>query len=151
MPRGFVNTKKKKTSLCASLFARAHEPPRDQHMYNIISFFLFFLFYFLIIILLAAYIPPSFYLSFSFSFSFSHTHSLSLYLYNILSNFSILSLFHTFFLPLSFNVTFFVPFSSSFWCSTTSSHVFPISCLFSTICNSVRPPSSLSTSFSFTQ
>lgn len=28
-----------KNSLCASLFARAHEPPRDQRMYNIISFF----------------------------------------------------------------------------------------------------------------
>lgn len=40
-----------KNSLCASLFARAHEPPRDQRMYNIISFFFCYF-------LLPAYISP---------------------------------------------------------------------------------------------
>lgn len=74
-----------KNSLCASLFARAHEPPRDQRMYNIISFFFCYF-------LLPAYISP---LSLFYS----------LQLPSPCSSFSTLS-----FLPLSLIVTSFIYF-----------------------------------------
>lgn len=58
--------------MCAFLFARAHEPPRDQRMYNIISFFFCYF-------LLPAYISPAISVLFFSTF------------------FSTLSIFHTFF------------------------------------------------------
>lgn len=117
-----------KNSLCASLFARAHEPPRDQRMYNIISFFFCYF-------LLPAYISPA------ISVLFSST------------SFSTLSIFHTFFLaPVPHCHLLHLLFSSfSSWCSTSPSCVFPVSCPFFLLFIVIPSAPSLSTSFSFIQ